>query len=92
MVNPAIIILDVEFGAGADFKLIRKNEWFSIGGNANGTAKSEVASIGWIDGDFQYSTFKEGVWLNCTATGYVIFLGKKIEMPPYYKKISVIKP
>jgi hypothetical protein len=91
-VNPAVIKLDLEFGAGANFKLIRKNEWFSIGGDASGIAKAEIASIGWIDGDFQTSLLRDGVWMDCISTGYVIFLGKKIELTPYYKKIQIIEP
>ena len=91
-VNPAVIKLDLEFGAGADFKLIRNNEWFSIGGEASGIAKTEIASIGWIDGDFQTSILRDGVWMDCKATGYVLFLGKKLELTPWYKKIQIIDP
>lgn len=66
--------------------------WFSIGGDASGIAKTEIASIGWIDGDFQTSILRDGVWMDCKATGYVLFLGKKLELTPWYKKIQIIDP
>ncbi|RVU91581.1 hypothetical protein EH230_12100 [Flavobacterium columnare] len=91
-VNPAFIKLDVDFGVGAEVKFLKKNEYLSFAGDANGKAKAEIFTIGWKNNDFQYGFIQNGVFIDFQATFSGTFLGKKIETTPYYHRIELIKP
>lgn len=91
-VNPAIIKLGAEFGVGVEVKFLKPNYYLSFSGNADGTAKAEILSIGWVDDDFQFILLRNGVFIDAKATLSGTFLGKKLETTPYYKRIILIQP
>ncbi|MCP2025947.1 hypothetical protein L1276_001087 [Flavobacterium sp. HSC-32F16] len=91
-VNPAKIALNIEFGVGAEIKLLEDNENFSVGGDANGMAKAELGSIGWYNNKFDTKILQEGVWIDFTAGMYIRVAGVKYETAPIAKKIQIIEP
>ncbi|MDQ8013088.1 MAG: fibronectin type III domain-containing protein [Flavobacterium nitrogenifigens] len=91
-VNPAKVALNVEFGVGAEIKLLEDSELFSVGGDANGMAKAELASYGWYDNDFKSKILQEGVWIDFVASMYIRVAGVKYETAPWAKKIQIIEP
>lgn len=91
-VNPAVIKLDVEFGVGAEVKFLKKNDYLSFFGDANGKAKAEIFTIGWRNNNFQYGFIQNGVFIDFQATLSGTFLGKKLETTPYYQRVVLVEP
>lgn len=91
-VNPAILKLYAEFGVGAELKFLEKNDYLNFSADANGKVKAEIVSIGWIENKFQVQPLSNGVNLDFEVTLSGSFLGKKLEMSPYYQRIELIKP
>ena len=93
VVDPALLKLNMTFGLGAEAKILKDNEYFSVGAEVKGTANAEIMSMGWVGGnEFDIYFLREGVFLEAKAEFYLSFLGKKLQMEPYYKRIEVIEP
>lgn len=91
-IDPALLKLNIELGAGAEISLLKSNDYFSISGEAKGIAKAELISFGWQKGkDLDVYFLREGVWMDVSANAYVKFLGKKLQSEPFYKKIQIIE-
>lgn len=91
-VNPAILKLYAEFGVGAELKILEKNDYLNFEADANGKAKAEIFSIGWRNDNFQFGFIQNGVYIDFEVTLSGSFLGKKLEMSPYYQRVTLIKP
>nr|BFF41237.1 hypothetical protein BACY1_30420 [Tenacibaculum mesophilum] len=91
-IDPAIIGLNVAFGAKGEFSLLKNNDWFAISGYASGIAGAELLSIGYTNGNFGVFPLRKGVYLDLNAGAYLVFLGKKLETSPYYERIQLIDP
>ena len=91
-VNPAKIALNLEFGAGAEIKLLEDNDYFSVGGDATGIAKAEILTLNWVNNKFVFKPLQEGIWIDFTAGMYIRVSGVKYETAPLYKKIQIVEP
>ncbi len=91
-VNPAKIAFNLEFGAGAEIKLLEDSDYFSVGGDASGIAKAELITLNWINDDFVVKPLQDGIWIDLTAGMYIRVSGVKYETAPLYKKIQIIEP
>ncbi|SFZ81286.1 hypothetical protein [Tenacibaculum maritimum] len=91
-IDPAIIGLNVTFGARGEFSLLKNNNWFAISGYASGVAGAELLSIGDANGNFGVFPLRKGVYLDLNAGAYLVFLGKKLETSSYYERIQLIDP
>ena len=90
--NPAFIKFDMEFGAGAEVKILKENPYFTLKGDASGIAKAQILNLGWNGENFGFHYLEEGINLDLTATCYAIVSGLKFEMIPFQKRIEIIKP
>lgn len=91
-INPASLALNAAFGVEGELSAFKKNEWFSFDAKASGLAKAELMSIGWYGNDFDYYFLREGVWMDFSASMYLVFMSKKLETKPYYEKVQLIRP
>ncbi|WP_038026125.1 hypothetical protein, partial [Tenacibaculum maritimum] len=91
-IDPAIIGLNVTFGARGEFSLLKNNNWFAISGYASGVAGAELLSIGYHNNEWGAFPLRKGVYLDLNAGAYLVFLGKKLETSPYYERIQLIDP
>jgi len=91
-INPAVLKLDAEFGAGAEIKFLKDNDYLSFQGDASGKAKAEILTLGWRNDKFQFVFLRNGVYLDFVATFSGTFLGAKLEMTPYKQRIVLMEP
>ncbi|GIM53332.1 hypothetical protein CAPN004_23610 [Capnocytophaga cynodegmi] len=84
--------MPVEFGAGADAKLLKKNDYLHFNATASGKVNTKLLYIRWRnDEGFDIGFLREDVNLDFKVDVSGSFLGFKLETAPFYQRILLMK-
>lgn len=87
------LTMSVEFGVGAEAKVLKKNDYLSFNVSALGKTTAKILRIGWINDDgFVTDFIPDGVNLDFIVDVSGTFLGRKLEVTPFYERFILIKP